>query len=263
LLSEVIEIGMKQMRNYFIGTSGYTYNDWKEIFYPKGLSQKKWLAYYARHYNTVEINATFYRYFAPTVFARWRDETPDDFRFTLKGPRDITHTKRLKDIDTELNRFLDSIQDLHSKLSLLLWQFPPSFKYDADDSKEKFTQFIGQLPQNIKHVVEFRHKSWFNDNLYSLLNTHKVGFVMNDSSRFQAAEKVTGDFAYIRFHGPTRLYASLYTMDELQTWAEKIRGWLNQHDVYIYFNNDYGGRAIQNSVELRELIAGQKLSEKL
>jgi uncharacterized protein YecE (DUF72 family) len=242
------------MRNYFIGTSGYNYKDWKEIFYPKGLSQKKWLAYYAQTYNTVEINATFYRYFAPTVFARWRDETPDDFRFTIKGPREISHIKRLNDIDDELARFLDSIQPLQSKLALLLWQFPPSFKYDADDVKENFTRFIKRLPQTIKHVVEFRHQSWFNAELYALLNTHNVGFVMNDSSRFQAAEMVTGDFAYIRFHGPTKLYASLYSIEELEVWAKKILSWLKQHDVYIYFNNDYGGRALQNSMELRKLL---------
>jgi uncharacterized protein YecE (DUF72 family) len=246
------------MGNYFIGTSGFNYKDWKEVFYPKGLSQKKWLAYYAQHYKTVEINATFYRYFAPTVFARWRDETPDDFRFTLKGPRDISHIKRLNNIDEELTRFLDSIQDLQSKLDLLLWQFPPSFKYDTDDSKEKLVQFIKHLPQTIKSVVEFRHQSWFNEELYALLNTYNVGFVMNDSSRFQAAERVTGDLAYIRFHGPMQLYASLYTIPQLEAWAKKIQGWLRYHDVYIYFNNDFGGRAIQNSVELRDLLSGQR-----
>lgn len=243
-----------KMGNCWIGTSGFSYKDWKEIFYPKGLSQKKWLAYYAQHYNTVEINATFYRYFARTVFARWGDETPDEFRFTLKGPRDITHIKQLHEIDTELARFLDSIQDLRAKLAMLLWQFPPSFKCDTDNSKEKFTLFVERLPQDIKHVVEFRHKSWFNDNVYALLNIHNIGFVINDSSRFQAVERVTGDFVYIRFHGPTRLYASLYTPEALQAWTEKIKEWLKQYDVYIYFNNDYGGRAIQNSVELRELI---------
>lgn len=244
------------MGNVYIGTSGYSYKDWKDVFYLKGIPQKKWLAYYAQHYSTVEINATFYRYFAPTVFTRWRDETPDTFRFTLKGPRDITHTKRLHEIETELSRFLDSIQDLRSKLAMLLWQFPPSFKYDMDNAKIKFTQFVERLPGEIEHVVEFRHKSWFNDDLYSLLNQHNVGIVMNDSSRFSAIEMVTGNFAYIRFHGPTKLYASLYSIEELRMWADKMQAWLQHYDVYAYFNNDYGGRAIQNSIELKQLISG-------
>ena len=224
------------MYNCWIGTSGFSYKDWKEIFYPQGLSQKKWLAYYAQHYKTVEINATFYRYFPRTVYARWNDETPDEFRFTLKGPRDITHIKRLDNIDADLARFLESIQDLQPKLSLLLWQFPPSFKYGADESKANFIRFVKQLPQNIKHVVEFRHQLWFNDDLYGLLNEHNIGFVMNDSSRFKAAEIITGQIAYIRFHGPERLYASLYTLEALQIWADKIKEWLKENDVYVYFN---------------------------
>ncbi len=241
------------MGSLFIGTSGFNYKDWKEIFYPKGLSQKKWLAYYAQHYSTVEINATFYRYFARTVFARWRDETPDTFRFTLKGPKEITHVKRLQNVDTELARFIDSVQDLRSKLSLLLWQFPYSFKYD-DETKETFALFLRSLPHDTKQAIEFRHKSWFNEDVYALLNTHGAGFVINDSSRFPAAEVVTGNFVYVRFHGPTKLYASLYSSEALNLWASKIEAWLKQFDVYVYFNNDYGGRAIQNSVELRELL---------
>jgi uncharacterized protein YecE (DUF72 family) len=241
------------MGELWIGTSGYSYKDWKEIFYPKGLSQKKWLAFYAQHYNTVEINATFYRYFPRTVFARWRDETPDNFRFTLKGPRDITHHKKLQDIESDLKRFLDSIVDLHPKLALLLWQFPYSFKYN--NAKEDFAHFLQRLPTDIQQVFEFRNTSWFTDEVYAMLNKHKAGFIINDSSRFPAAEKITGDVAYIRFHGPTKLYASLYSTEALKKWAAKIKVWLKD-DVYVYFNNDFGGRALQNSVELRQLILG-------
>jgi uncharacterized protein YecE (DUF72 family) len=246
------EAGHEPMGTCWIGTSGYTYDDWKEIFYPRRLPQKKWLAHYAQHYDTVEINATFYRYFPQTVFARWRDETPENFRFTLKGPRDITHVKKLDDIDDELKRFMDSIQDLCSKVALLLWQFPPSFQYSA---KEKLVEFMQRLPAGMKHVFEFRHKSWFKDDVYDLLNRHHAGFVMNDSSRFPATEMITGDVVYIRFHGPVQLYASLYDTEALTRWAGKIKTWLQQYDVYVYFNNDYGGRALQNSVELRNLIS--------
>ncbi len=241
------------MGNLFIGTSGFSYSDWKELFYPKGLPQRKWLAFYAQHYDTVEINATYYRYFARTVFARWRDETPDAFRFTLKGPKEITHVKRLQDIDSELARFIDSTQDLKPKLSSLLWQFPYSFKYD-NETKETLAAFLQKLPDDTKQAIEFRHKSWFNEDVYALLNTHGAGFVVNDSSRFPAAEVITGSFVYLRFHGPAQLYASSYSLEALKVWATKIRAWLTQFDVYGYFNNDYGGRAIRNSIELIDLV---------
>lgn len=245
------------MGHLLLGTSGYSYQDWKEIFYPKGLAARKWLSFYAQHYNTVEINATFYRYFARTVFARWCDETPDDFRFTLKGPRDITHVKRLHEIDPDLTRFVDSYQDLKPKLAALLWQMPPSFKDEADN-REKLAGFLEKLPKETRQVMEFRHKSWFNDEVYTLLNHHRAGFVINDSNRWAAAEVVTGDLAYIRFHGPEKLYASLYTIDAMKAWAEKINVWLRQYDVFVYFNNDFDGRALQNSVELRDLIGSDK-----
>ena len=242
------------MSYWFIGTSGFNYKHWKELFYPKGVTQKKWLAYYAQRYNTVEINATFYRYFARTVFARWRDETPNSFRFTLKGPREITHYKRLLNIDDELSRFLDSIQDLQSKLSILLWQFPYSFKHDAQ-TEATLNAFLQRLPQDIKQVIEFRNKSWFNESVYAALNEHKTGFVINDLSRFPATEQVTGNVVYVRFHGPAQLYASPYSTKALTEWAKKIQDWLTQYDVYAYFNNDFGSHAIHNSVELINLIA--------
>ena len=241
------------MGTLLIGTSGFNYNDWKELFYPKRLPQKKWLAYYAQHYDTVEINATFYRYFARTVFARWRDETSPTFQFTLKGPKEITHVKRLQCIDNDLSRFIDSIQDLKPKLSSLLWQFPYSFKYD-NETKENLDAFLQKLAPDIRQAIEFRHKSWFNEDIYALLNRYNAGCVINDSSRFPAVEIVTGNFVYIRFHGPDQLYASAYSLEALKVWANKIKGWLTQFDVYGYFNNDYGGRAIQNSVELIDLV---------
>jgi uncharacterized protein YecE (DUF72 family) len=246
------------MGRLFIGTSGYSYTHWKGSFYPKGLAQKNWLAFYAEHYDTVEINATFYRYFAQTVFARWCQETPDNFRFTLKVPKQITHLKRLIDIDDDLARFIDSIQDLRSKLALFLWQFPYSLKCD-EPAKAAFVSLLQRLSNDIKHVFEFRHKSWFNDEIYGLLNRHKAGFVINDSNRFPAAEMVTGQLAYVRFHGPEKLYASPYSTEALRLWAEKMRRWLDHGDVYGYFNNDLGGWAIHNAVELAALIGQQQV----
>jgi uncharacterized protein YecE (DUF72 family) len=247
------------MSKLFIGTSGFNYKDWRTIFYPKGLPENRWLAFYAQRFNTVEVNATFYRHFARDVLVKWRDSTHDDFCFTLKGPRTITHVKRLQDINAELGRFLDSAQGLQQKLSVILWQFPPSFKYET--MHERLAEFLALLPIGIRQAFEFRDKSWFKDELYALLNRHNAGFVINDSSRFPATEAVTGDFMYVRFHGPGRLYASSYSTEQLSTWADKIRSRLDSHDVYCYFNNDFGGRALRNAVELRDLIVARRDEE--
>ncbi|MBC7812425.1 MAG: DUF72 domain-containing protein [Burkholderiales bacterium] len=241
------------MGKLHIGTSGFNYKDWREIFYPKGTPQKAWLAYFAQHFNTVEINATFYGHFKPHVFANWRDSTPDDFCFALKGPKIITHTKRLQEVDEDLRYFLEGTTELTDKLGVILWQMPPSYKYDEATIGE-LEAFLAKLPTDTRQALEVRHKSWFNDEFYALLNRFGVGFVVNDSSRWAQAEAVTGGFMYVRFHGPDKLYASEYSAEEMQAWAEKIKPRLEQMDVFIYFNNDYGGRALRNAVQLRELL---------
>jgi uncharacterized protein YecE (DUF72 family) len=153
-----------------------------------------------------------------------------------------------------MRAFHDSSKALSDKLSAMLWQFPPSFAH-TDETRDLLAHFLTLLPRDIRQAIEFRHKTWFQDSVYDLLNAHKAGFVINDSSRWAAREVVTGDFAYIRFHGPGKLYASLYTPEQLQAWATKIRAYLQERDVYVYFNNDYGGRALQNANELREMLA--------
>lgn len=240
------------MGNLYLGTSGYSYKDWRDIFYPKGVSQKSWMSFYAERYNSVEINATFYRSFPRSVFENWYERTPPPFRFTLKGPRSITHDKKLQDIGEELQQFVESSAGLREKLSVMLWQFSPGTK--AEEYQALLAEFLPLLPTTIRQVFEFRHKSWFNDDIYRLLNQYHAGFVINDSSRWAAAEAITGDFMYVRFHGPKQLYASLYTPEQLSVWADKIKPNLQERDVYIYFNNDYGGRAIQNANELRDLL---------
>ncbi|MBX3065547.1 MAG: DUF72 domain-containing protein [Anaerolineae bacterium] len=243
------------MGELHIGTSGFSYKDWKGLFYPQKLPAAEWLSFYAQHYDTVEINATFYRYFERSTFAKWRDQTPADFRFTLKAPREITHVRRLHDIDQPLEHFTDSIVDLRAKIAVLLWQFPPSFKYDDAAALETLTAFLRRLPDDYQQVVEFRHQSWFKEEVYDALNRAAAGFVINDSSRFPAAEVITGALPYLRFHGPTRLYASSYDTAALKRWAAKINAWLQRTDVFVYFNNDYDGRAIRNADELKQLLA--------
>lgn len=241
------------MGNIFIGTSGYTYRDWKEKFYPQGLPQKEWLSYYSKQFATVEINATFYGSFTHEQIQRWYEETPPNFLFSIKGSRFITHVKRFIGIEDEVTRFFDQLVPLGEKLSCILWQLPGNFRYSSENI-EKLDSFLDFLPKNIRQCVEFRDSSWFVPETWQLLNARETGFVISDTSEFATAERITGRFAYIRFHGPSKLYASKYTEDALKEWAGKMRTWSRQYDVYCYFNNDYFAYAIQNAKELQDYL---------
>lgn len=241
------------MGGLYIGTSGYTYAAWRGVFYPKGVAQRTWLSFYAQHFNAVEINATFYRPFPQSVFARWQEMTPPDFHFVLKAPRIITHEKKLHDIENELNSFLSSIEGLGEKLALILWQFPAGQR--ADDLKERFSEFVSTLPRSPRHVFEFRHASWFTEDLYAHLEQQNAGFVINDSPHMKSQEVNTAGLMYIRFHGPGKLYDSSYSLEQLESWAERIRPRLADHEVYLFFNNTFAGQALENARQLRDLLA--------
>ncbi len=241
------------MNKLFIGTSGYIYKDWVDKFYPKDLTQKEYLSFYAKYFTTVEINATFYRSFPKTVFEKWQEQTPEDFCFTIKGSRFITHVKRLKDIDDSIVLFFENASGLLHKLGVVLWQFPKSFVYTSE-TKERFIHFLALLPTSSRQVVELRHVSWFTEEVYGMLSQHNIGFVINDTSAFPAKDVITSDVAYIRFHGPTRLYASSYSREQLNEWASAIKTYLKKYDVYCYFNNDISGYAIENALSLKRLI---------
>ncbi len=241
------------MSNLYIGTSGYSYQLWRGKFYPQGTAQKDWLAFYARHYNAVEVNATFYRPFSKNVFTHWSDVTSDTFRFVLKGPKVITHEQRLENVGEELNQFVTSTAALGDKLSAMLWQFPAGAH--ADELLERFAAFLPTLPTGIKQVFEFRHISWFTEAVYDLINQFDAAFVINDSPHFPSREVVTDHVMYIRFHGPDKLYNSLYTKEQLQIWADKILPRLAQNDVYLFFNNTMAGQGLQNANELKAMLS--------
>jgi uncharacterized protein YecE (DUF72 family) len=243
------------MKKLFIGTSGYNYREWKGDFYTVGVKQKDWLHYYSGQFSTVEINATFYRNFLPHVFEKWYNETDPAFTFTLKGPRIITHIKRLQDIETELSIFFSANASLKEKLSCILWQFPASFK-NYEKNFGNLASFLKNLPPSYKQVFEFRDASWFNGTVYELLNENNAGFVINDSNRFPSKTVITDSAAYVRFHGPQKLYASSYSEIELHDWSNQIKTWLAGRDVFCYFNNDMGGHAFRNARELRKMILG-------
>jgi uncharacterized protein YecE (DUF72 family) len=244
------------VKSIFIGTSGYNYKDWKNIFYPQHLSQKEWLSFYSKHFSTIEINATFYGSFSKSIYQKWASQVGEDFRFAIKGSRFITHIKKLRDVEDSLQLFFDGVEGLGEKLSVVLWQFPNNFRLDKEEKIERIEKFFLLLPKQIQHVCEFRHESWFTQSVFTLLNKHKIGFVINDSSVFPTKEVVTGDIVYIRFHGPQALYRSSYTDHQLSLWAKKIKKYHGKYPVYCYFNNDFNGIGIENANRLIKLLHG-------
>lgn len=237
------------MKDLYIGTSGYNYKGWKDLFY-KGIPQKRWLEFYSSNFNTVEINSTFYGSIKRKTFENWKNITPADFIFTLKGSRFITHVKRLNNVKDSIGRFFNEAQGLGEKFKVTLWQFPGNF-VNKEENFLKLQKFISFLPKNKKQTFEFRHNSWFKQEIFDLLNKEKMGFVINDSPNFPSTEKITGSFAYIRFHGPSSLYSSKYSDSQLNEWSKKIREYLEKYEVYCYFNNDINAYAVQNASKLK------------
>jgi len=238
---------------YYIGTSGWVYRHWRDVFYPSKLAQSKWLEFYTRHFPTVELNNSFYRLPTEKAFSNWRDTSPEGFVYAVKGSRFITHIKRLKDVQEPVETFLGRARHLGQKLGPLLYQLPPNMHRND----ERLDAFLTLLPKGLRHVVEFRHESWLDEGVFDILRRHNVGFCVFDMPDLPCPLVATAGFAYIRFHGSTGLYWSCYSDEELEDWAQKISGLGKKLDtVYIYFNNDAEGFAIKNARTLGEKLAG-------
>jgi uncharacterized protein YecE (DUF72 family) len=236
-----------------IGCSGWNYRDWKGPFYPaKGCPTSRWLEFYSQHFPTVEVNSTFYRLASRDAVARWVKQTPEHFVLSPKISRYITHIKRLADVSEHLPLLLQRIDPLLAspKLGPLLWQLPPTFRRDD----ERLAQALDALPPG-RHCFEFRHESWFVDEVYELLRRHGVALVIGDTPTrpFQAHE-LTADWTFIRFHHGTRGRNSNYSERELEEWAQRIEGWAADHEVFAYFNNDWNGYAVRNGLWLRRRL---------
>jgi uncharacterized protein YecE (DUF72 family) len=234
-----------------IGTSGWHYSHWSGPFYPVDLPKNKWLEFYAQHFNTVEINNTFYHQPKPQTFKNWQKQAPKDFLFTVKANRFITHIKKLKDVEEPLERFFAGAELLKKNLGPILYQLPPSLHKDLG----RLRDFLQLLPKRRIAIFEFRHKSWFSDDTYMLLDKFSVGFCTHDLVGVPTPRIITGGLIYIRFHGPTGRYQGNYTKAMLKDWAD----WIKEHvkkvnSVYAYFNNDVSGHAINNTKTLKELL---------
>jgi uncharacterized protein YecE (DUF72 family) len=235
-----------------IGCSGWNYAHWRERVYPKGLPASRWLAHYATLFDTVEVNATFYRLPTQKAVGGWVEQTPPDFLFTIKASRYLTHNKRLTDLAGGTARFYERIDPLvrSPKLGPVLWQLPGNFKRDD----ERLARALEHLPPG-RHCFEFRHESWFASGVYELLRRHGAALVIGDDPRrpFQTHE-LTADWTFIRFHRGRRGRNGNYSERELEEWAQRIEGWRERADVYAYFNNDWEGYAVKNGLWLRKRL---------
>jgi len=240
-----------------IGCSGWNYAHWRNgVFYPPRCPPRRWLSFYSEHFDTVEVNTTFYRLPATASVARWVDETPAGFTFAVKVSRYITHVKRLVDVPQHLPLLYDRIAPLVSsfKLGPFLWQLPPTFACDLD----RLAAALEALNDGHRHAFEFRHPSWFCDEVYALLREHQVALVVGDRPEVHAfqAHELTADFTLVRFHAGSRGRNGNYSHRELDEWVERLRRWSRTATVFAYFNNDWEGYAIENARYTRAALAG-------
>jgi uncharacterized protein YecE (DUF72 family) len=239
-------------RTHYVGCSGWNYDSWRGRFYPDGLPPRRWLAQYARHFETVEVNATFYR--LPTVRAvqNWVEQTPSDFVFAVKMSRYVTHVKRLRDLPPSLELFYARIEPLvrSAKLGPVLWQLPPTFRRDDD----RLGAALALLPPG-RHAFEFRHPSWFDPAVMKLLSGHNVALVIADRPEIHAFQThdLTTNWTFVRFHAGARGRRGNYSETELREWAARIRS-LPVTEGFVYFNNDWEGFAPRNARRLRWLL---------
>jgi uncharacterized protein YecE (DUF72 family) len=240
------------MRDVHIGCSGWNYRSWRGLFYPPGVPARRWLECYAARFDTVEVNATFYRLPTRQAVARWAEQTPEGFCFAIKASRYLTHIRRLVDVGGGIATFTERIDPLvqAGRLGPMLWQLPENFHRDSD----RLGQLLAVLPPG-RHAVELRHASWFDDDLLALLREHGVALVLGDHPQrpFQSHE-ATADWRYIRFHYGSRGRRGNYSSTEIDAWARRIHSWRSTHEVFAYFNNDWEGFAPRNAIDLRNRL---------
>lgn len=239
-----------------IGTSGWSYKHWKDVFYPPDLPAGRWFGYYTRFFDTVEINATFYRLFQEKTFEGWQQKAPEDFLYAVKLWRWVTHRKKLKDVDWELQTFCERALKLGDHLGPILVQFPPGLKWAPD----LVSNFILRLPRGpLRWAFEPRRKDWLNPDFFDLLKSHGLALVWSDYPGLEMKPEWLGDdpFVYLRFHGFGALYSGYYGDDQLAWWARQIQSWKRAgKDVYAYFNNDAWGNAVKNAGTLKRMVGG-------
>jgi uncharacterized protein YecE (DUF72 family) len=246
------------MGKIHVGTSGWSYKHWKEVFYPHRLPAKAWLPYYSSLFSTTEINGSFYRLPSEETVVKWTEQVPDDFLFCPKMSRYLTHMKKLAEPEEPLQRFFSVFEPMKEKMGPVLVQLPAMlrFRYDA---AERFYSLLQRQYCSYSFVMEVRHESWLQEQSLTLMAGYNVGLVISQSGNvFPYNESITAGDIYVRFHGPAELYASSYSDESLQSFAAKFEGWAAEgHNVWAYFNNDIHAHAVRDAQRLLALLQCQ------
>lgn len=235
-----------------IGTSGWHYGHWRGPFYPEDLPGARMLRWYTQHFDTVEINNSFYRLPATAALAGWCRETPREFCFAAKASRYITHNLKLKDPEQSSKKFFSQIARLGRRLGPILFQLPPGWKLNL----ERLEEFLATLPRRHRYVFEFRNPTWNLPPVYETLRRHNAALCVYELAGFQSPLETTADFTYMRLHGPGGAYQGNYSQPQLKTWASRIRTWRTElQHIFVYFDNDQSGFAAQNALQLKRILA--------
>ncbi len=237
-----------------VGTSGWTYDSWAGPFYPNGVARRRWLEFYASRLQSVELNASHYRWPRDAVLTGWHDRLPPGFEMAVKAPRALTHARRLSSPERWAEVIGRGLALLGDRAGPLLLQLPPTM--ERDDAR--LVQALQALPVEVRVAVEFRHPSWLDDRVFGILERRGAAYVVMSGANLPCVLRATSDIVYVRWHGPShdQLYAGSYSDDDLRWWADRVGEWERSgHRVYGYFNNDQFGYAAVNALRMRELLA--------
>ncbi|HEX8456609.1 MAG TPA: DUF72 domain-containing protein [Pyrinomonadaceae bacterium] len=240
-----------------IGTSGWSYDHWEGVLYPHALEKRARLGVYTQHFRTVEVNSSFYRWPQEATLTNWRRSLPENFLMSLKAPRALTHSKRLYQPEGWIERISRGVKLLGDRAGVLLVQLPPALVYDYP--RLKF--FLSVWPREIRTAFEFRHPSWNREETYQLLEAHGAAYCVMSGAGLPCVLRATAPFVYARLHGPDHehMCAGSYSEAELHWWAERISEWrATGKDVFVYFNNDGEGNAVQNAAALSGILNSRR-----
>ncbi len=245
---------MKKVQ-WHIGCSGFSYKEWKEIFYPPKLPQSKWFDFYTEHFNTLELNVTFYRFPTLKLLQGWYDKAPEHFLFSAKVPRSITHFKKLEDTERMLGDFYGLLKEgLAQKLGCVLFQFPPQFSY----SEERLQKLLGAIDPSFTNVVEFRHASWWRKDVQTALRKNGISFSGVSFPKIEHDDAVINtSLCYYRFHGVPKLFYSEYDEAFLDKIVSQIKGSKKVNQAFLYFNNTASTAALKNARYVQSILANE------
>jgi uncharacterized protein YecE (DUF72 family) len=239
------------MIEWHIGCSGFHYKGWKEVFYPKGVPIRKWFEYYCEHFTTLELNVTFYRFPEVSMLKSWYERSAPDFSFSVKAPRIITHYKKFNECDQFLLDFYQTVEEgLKEKTGCVLFQFPPKYAY----TEERLEKIIKSLDPKFPNVVEFRHESWWKNDVYKELGKNKITFSGMSHPLLPETVVTNTSLFYYRMHGVPNLYQSPYSTKFLKDFISEVKASKKIKKAFIYFNNDIGCNAVKNATEMKVLL---------